>query len=171
VFSIKDVWKGWEWGLVQMRTTANGEGKDLADVHKVFSFIIPVCLSDVLYGWCPSINYLLLSNFLRFCHIIYLLGLTLIHIGLAPNVVCMTHICDTGAQNPSLVVFGFFLLNHILHCIYFKILFQNENVLFLSEVILVWLEQSKSEKNHIKSLRFLCPMQSSLHYSKTYSSQ
>jgi len=42
-------------------------------------------------------------------------------------------ICDTGAQNPSFVVFVFFLLNHILHCICFKI----QNILFLTEVMLV----------------------------------
>src|SRR6218665_1616041 len=28
-----------------------------------------------------------------------------------------------GPKNPSFVVFGFFLLNHILHCIFCKILF------------------------------------------------
>lgn len=32
-------------------------------------------------------------------------------------------ISDTGAQNTSLVVFGFFLLIHILLCICFKVLF------------------------------------------------
>ena len=64
-----------------------------------------------------------------------------------------------------------FLLNHILHCICFIILFflQNQNISFLTEVILVWLEQSKKWKNRIKFLRFLCyfnPLQSSLPYSE-----
>ena len=38
-------------------------------------------------------------------------------------------ICDTGVQNPLLVVFGF-LISHILRCICFKILFKESKYLF-----------------------------------------
>jgi len=57
-------------------------------------------------------------------------------------------------DSKSVTCYFSFLLNHILHCICFKILLQNQNILFLTEVILVWLEQSKKWKNRIKSLRF-----------------
>ena len=49
-----------------------------------------------------------------------------------------------------------------------KYFLQNQNISFLTEVILVWLEQSKKWKDRIKCLRFSCyrnALQSSLHYS------
>jgi len=39
-----------------------------------------------------------------------------------------------------------FVFYHILHCICFKYFLQNQNILFLNEVIFVWLEQSKKWK-------------------------
>src|SRR6218665_1470264 len=53
----------------------------------------------------------------------------------APYAPCMGTPLVT--QGPKIRHLSFFLLNHILRCICFKILFQNENVLFLTEVILV----------------------------------
>jgi len=44
-----------------------------------------------------------------------------------------------------------FLFNLTLHCICFKI--QNQNILFLTEVILVWLENSKKRKKSNKRLK------------------
>ena len=51
----------------------------------------------------------------------FILGVICVSIVVVPCISCAT-IYDTGAQNPSLVVFGF-LLNHLLHCICFKMLF------------------------------------------------
>ena len=52
------------------------------------------------------------------------------------------NVCDTGVQNPSYVIF-------LIQIIFYsasasKYLLQIQNTLFLNEVILVWLEQSKS---------------------------
>ena len=49
--------------------------------------------------------------------------------------VLVFRICDTRAQNQSYVVFGF-LFSHILHWIYFKILFTESKYLVLTEAIL-----------------------------------
>jgi len=76
-------------------------------------------------------------------------------------------------RGPKPVTCRFWIfLNHILPCICFKILLQNQNISFLTEVIHVWLEQSKKLKNRIKCLRFSChrnPLQPSLHYSEIIS--
>ena len=78
------------------------------------------------------------------------------------------NIFDTGAQNPSLVVFGFLLIIFYTASAS-KYFLQNQNISFLTKVILVWLERSKKWKNWIKCLRFSChrnQLQSSLHYSE-----
>jgi len=54
--------------------------------------------------------------------------------------------CDTVAQNPSLVSFGFFHLIIFYTASASRYFLQNQNILFLSKVLLVLFEQSKSEK-------------------------
>src|SRR6218665_1170877 len=46
-------------------------------------------------------------------------------------------ICDTGAQNPSLVVFGFFYSIVFYTASASKYFLHNQNILFVTEVILV----------------------------------
>jgi len=48
--------------------------------------------------------------------------------------------CYTGAQNPSLIGFFLFLLSRYTASVS-KYFLQNENIFFLTEVILAWLEQ------------------------------
>jgi len=50
--------------------------------------------------------------------------------------------------------FCIFYWPSILHCISLKYFLQYQKILFLTEVILIWLEQSKKWKNWIKGLRF-----------------
>jgi len=56
------------------------------------------------------------------------------------------YICDTGTQNPLLVVFGFFYFTIFYTASASKYLLQNQNILSLTEVTLIWLEQSKNWK-------------------------
>src|SRR6218665_532523 len=58
-----------------------------------------------------------------------------------PGHLRLQHICDTGAQNTSFVIFGFFYLVIFDTASASKYFLQNQNILFLTELML--LEQSK----------------------------
>jgi len=47
-------------------------------------------------------------------------------------------ICDTGAQNSSHAVFGFFIQSYSYTASASKYFLQNQNILFLAEVILIY---------------------------------
>jgi len=63
------------------------------------------------------------------------------------------NICDTGAQNPSLVDFVFFYSVIFYIASASKYILQNQNILFLTEVILDWIEQSKKWKKSNKKFK------------------
>ena len=52
-----------------------------------------------------------------------------------------SRICDRSAQNQSYVILGFFYSIVFYTASASKYFLQNQNVLFLTEVILVWLEK------------------------------
>src|SRR6218665_2211145 len=58
----------------------------------------------------------------------------------------------TRGPKPVACHFLAFLLNHILYCICFKILLQYQNILFLTEVMLVRLQQSKNVNKSNKNV-------------------
>jgi len=87
-----------------------------------------------------------------------LLGLSAVFLcmGITSSVVKEELDSDTGSQNPSLVVFGFFLLNHILHCICFKILFTGSKYLASNWSYACLIRTIKKVKNLNKKLMTFC---------------
>ena len=63
------------------------------------------------------------------------------------------HKCDTGAQNPSLVVFGGFFFSHILHCICFKMHFTESKYLVSNWSYTCLIRTIKKVKNLNKKFK------------------
>jgi len=62
----------------------------------------------------------------------------------------------TQGFKTSRLKFLAFLFNYILHCICFEILLQYRNILYITEVILLWLEQQKNWKKSNKKFKIFC---------------
>ena len=149
------------------------------------SLSFPSCFTQSHNWYFQSLDFPLYDFHLSALHTAYVLR-TNLHLLFAAEIESL-HLCDIiiiimwhhiimwhRGPKPFTCRFLLFLLNHILHCICFKILFWEWKCLVSNWSYTRLMRTIKKWKNRIKSLRCLChrnPMQSSLHYSETYSGQ